>query len=247
MIRSEERDGVAVMVLDHGKANALNGEFLDEFNRQLSAHSADVPRGLILTAEGSIFCAGLDLVALVDNDRPEMERLLESLYQVCVSLFMFPRPVVCAMNGHAIAGGALLSLACDIRLMAQGEAKWGLNESALGISMPAYTVPMLQYALSRPVVEKLLYSGNIYPAFKARDMDILDGLEESDHLLDAAVERVVEWTASPAAFADIKHRLRAPTLSVMEAARRDNDAWLNLWFAQDTKQKIRDIVAKLRK
>jgi enoyl-CoA hydratase len=231
-------DDIRTLFLSNGRGNALDEEFLNRISIELDAAAADPLRGLVLSAEGSTFCAGLNLVKLYDYDREQMQAVLDALYAVGRQLFLFPRPVIAALNGHAIAGGAYLSLCCDARYMAQGDGKWGLNESALGIAMPACTMEVLRYGVPRRVLEKVLYAGAIYPAFKAVDMGVLDELLEADQLQERARELALSWTTSVDAFADIKQRLKAPAAAAMEQARAGDCDWLDLWFADETRERI---------
>lgn len=131
MIRREIREDIHVIWLERGKANALDPQFLRAIRDELTVAEAENPRGLVLTSTGSIFCAGLDLVSLLDLDRDGMRDVLDALYECSRAIFAFPRPVGVAINGHAIAGGAYLSLCGDFRMMAHGNGRWGLNESTL--------------------------------------------------------------------------------------------------------------------
>ena len=247
MISCETRDGVVILHMERGHGNALSLEFLAAIQEQIDAAHRELPRGLVLTGSGSIFCAGLDLEQMMKLDRVEIRRLLHQLYGVCRQLFAFPRPVVAAINGHAIAGGALLALACDLRVMAQGEGKFGLNESAIGLAVPPSLVEMGRYTLDRPLLEKLMYGGLVYPAFKAFDMGILDVLVESEQLLEHAVLSVERWTSSLTAFAEIKARLKGPTLDAMTAAHLEDEAWIRLWLRPQTQSRVASALATLKR
>lgn len=245
MIGLEHVDDIAVVKLQRGKANALDPEFLAAIRETVASLRDDAPRGVILTAEGRIFCAGLDLVALVDASEEELEAVVSGLRETLLELFTFPRPVVAAINGHAMAGGALLTLACDQRVMAMGEGKWGLTEAQLGLTVPASMIEMSRYALKRTVLERLLYGGQAYPGFKAREMGILDDLVEPEELMDRAVRTVHGWTPVPAAFGDIKARLRKPVVDAMEAARPFDRQFLDRWQDPEVRSLVRGAVERL--
>lgn len=246
LVSQEDHGRARVVVLQRPPANALEPGFLREIAGALRA-ARDDGRAVVLTARGPIFCAGLDLVALLERDRDGMQELLDGLYECLVGLFTHPAPVVAAINGHAIAGGALLTTACDRRYMAQGDGKWGLPESQLGLGVPAWCVELLRYAYDRHSVERLLYGGNSYPAFKALDMRVIDDLVEPDKLLERAQELVADWSRSPHAFADVKSRLHAPTVAAMALAREEEGAWLDQWFSPAAQERLvatRDRLAK---
>jgi len=247
MIKLRRTDTSAVIELARGKGNALDTGFLEEIRGTFAGLRGDLPRGVVLTAEGKIFCAGLDLVSLAETDRDGLVVLLAALNATLREIFSFPRPVVAAINGHALAGGALLSLACDQRLMAMGDAKWGLTEAQMGLVVPASMIELARYSLSRPVLEKLLYAGQAYPAFKVREMGVLDDLVEQDDLLTRAEAVIETWTPVPAAFGDIKARLKAPTLAAMEAVADQDREFVDRWFSPEVRQRIQAVVASLTK
>lgn len=234
----QEDHGVARVVgLQRPPANALEPAFLREIGAALQA-ARDDGRAVVLTARGPIFCAGLDLGVLLELGRDGMQELLDELYGCLLALYTHPAPVVAAINGHAIAGGALLTAACDRRYMAQGEGRWGLPESQLGLPVPAWCIELLRYAFPRPLVERLVYGGSSYPAFKALDMRVIDDLVEADQLLDRALGLVGDWSRSPHAFADVKARLHAPTADAMARAREDEGAWLDQWFSPAAQERL---------
>src|SRR5438094_8768991 len=118
MIERTESNGIVTLKLAHGKAAALDVELLEALQRELSA-AADA-RAIVLTGSGSIFCAGVDLFRLTDGGADYVRRFFPLLRDAVRQLFAMPMPVVAAANGHAIAGGAILVYAADVRLMAAG-------------------------------------------------------------------------------------------------------------------------------
>ncbi len=246
MIERTTHGDARVLTLHHGPANALDADLLAALVATLEEETAKPHRGLILTGSGSMFSAGLDLPSLQHADREEIARMVQVLGDALVALFRFPRPTVAAINGHAVAGGALLALACDQRIMAEGNGKIGLTESQLGLVVPPSNIEMLRYPLPRRVLEKALYTGALYPTFKALDMGLVDAVVEPAELLDQCVEEIVAWTPSEEAFADIKRRLHAPTLEAMERARADDADFVERWFDHGTQTAIAATVEKLR-
>jgi len=245
MIKLRRTDTTAIIELARGKGNALDTSFLEEIRATFAGLRDDLPRGVVLTAEGNIFCAGLDLLTLAEIDRDGLVALVSALVATMREIFSFPRPVVAAINGHAMAGGALLSLACDQRLMVMGEGKWGLTEAQMGLVVPASLVEMTRYSLPRPVLEKLLYGGQAYPAFKVREMGVLDDLVEHADLLSEAEAVIEAWTPVPAAFGDIKARLKGPTLAAMDLVADRDQEFVDRWFSPAVRQRIQAAVARL--
>jgi enoyl-CoA hydratase len=135
--RIEWRDAVAEIGLNCGKANALNPQSLVAISRSLDEAGERGARGVILAGYDRFFSAGLDLVTLYELDRPTMDAFIREFDRVMLQVFAFPRPVVAAINGHAVAGGCILALACDARLMPDHGGQIGLNEIRLGLPRPS--------------------------------------------------------------------------------------------------------------
>jgi enoyl-CoA hydratase len=247
MIEDRSGDDLHRIVLTRGKANALNTELLVALAERVEACSAEPLRGLILTAEGPIFCAGLDLPELATLDRRGIAALFDALYRAMGALFAHPRPTVASINGHAIAGGALLTLACDLRHGAAGNAKWGLNEAQLGLAMPPFATELLRYVLDRRILEPVLFGGALYSTAQAHSMGILDEVVEAVGELEVAAWRAIEErTPSRDAFADIKARLHAPTMRAMAGSRENSAEWVDLWFSDEVQHRIAQAVESLK-
>src|SRR6185503_9087711 len=141
-MRIERKGEVARVTLQSGKVNAIGADFLHGFGALLDQH-ADA-RALVITGAGNAFSAGLDLPSLIDLDRPTMRRFIDLFDAFMLRIFELPIPVVAAINGHAIAGGCVLALQCDVRIAADKEARIGLNETQLGIGLPAVVLETLR-------------------------------------------------------------------------------------------------------
>ncbi|MEE8192962.1 MAG: enoyl-CoA hydratase/isomerase family protein, partial [Gemmatimonadales bacterium] len=104
MIHREDRDSVAVLRLEHGKANALDAELVTALADEIDAiRSADTPSAVVITGSGSIFSAGVDLFRFLESGEGYLDRFFQALIHCFHRLFVFPRPLVAAVNGHAIA------------------------------------------------------------------------------------------------------------------------------------------------
>ena len=131
MIERCQHEGILTLRLAHGKASALDVELLDAFLQELDGVAEDV-RAVILTGSGSIFSAGVDLFRLTQEGADYARHFLPLLSRFVRTLFAFPLPVVAAANGHAIAGGGVIVLAADARLMAEGAGRIGVPELLVG-------------------------------------------------------------------------------------------------------------------
>jgi enoyl-CoA hydratase len=152
-------DGVAVIALELGRGNAIDPAFITALHGALDEVERSDARAAVVTGKGRVFCGGLDLVALHAFDRPTMERFIDDFDALFRRLFSFARPVVAAVNGHAIAGGAVLALSCDLRVMADGPHHFSLNEVQLGIPFPPATFEIVRRATPAAARSAVLLQG----------------------------------------------------------------------------------------
>jgi enoyl-CoA hydratase len=215
MIERTESDGIVTLRLAHGKASAMDIELCDELRRQLGASRG--ARAVILTGTGSIFSAGVDLFRILEEGAAYVERFWPALSSVLEELFVFPRPVVAAANGHAIAGGCLLVAACDHRLMSGGRI--GVPELLVGVPFPLIAVEILKFAAGRDA-QQLAYSGATLTPAEALSKGLIDEVVDADALLPRAREAAARLAAIPAeSFHLTKLSLRRGTNGDAEALR----------------------------
>ncbi len=192
MIERTESGGIVTLRLAHGKVSAMDLELCEELRRQFDA-SRDA-RALILTGTGSSFSAGVDLFRLIDGGAGYLESFWPALSGVLETLFVFPRPVVAAVNGHAIAGGCFLAAACDYRLMSGG--KIGVPELLVGVPFPSMIMEILKFVAGRDA-QYLAYSGVTLPPEEARNRGLIDEVVDADRLLARAREVAERFAAIP--------------------------------------------------
>ncbi len=218
MIVREDRDRIAVLRMDHGKVNAIDLELLNAVGAEIDKLRAAPPRGVVLTGTGANFSAGLNLVRFLDGGAGYLNELLPALDRALVGLFTLPRPVVAAVNGHAIAGGFVLACACDYRIVGAGPAKLGITELVVGVPFPTAPLEMVRTVVGTRRARDLAYSGRLFSAEEGRDLGFTDELVAQGELLDRAVAVASRWGAAPArAFELTKRQLQEPTLRRLEA------------------------------
>jgi enoyl-CoA hydratase len=238
---------VAEIRLECGKANALNGRSLDALAAAFAEVAGGDARGVVLTGYDRYFSAGLDLVDLYALDRAAMDGFVARFDQVMLEIFAFPRPVVAAINGHAVAGGCILALACDARLMQAGPGRIGLNEIQLGLPFPASALEIARRSIPAASLDTVLYGGQLYTPEEALERGIVDGLDAADVVAEARVlcERLAE--APAAAFRTIKGALQAPALREAGATRDElRRAFVDAWFSADGRRLVGAARGRLR-
>ena len=205
----ELADGIATITLDDGKANALSRTMLRELAGRLDQAEAD-EAVVVLTGRPQRFSAGFDLRTAPDG-WPEM---LRAGAQTAVRLLSFPRPTVIASTGHAVAMGALLLLSADVRIGARGDFKIGLNEVAIGLTLPWFGIALARHRLTPAAFARCTATGVLLDSMSAREAGFLDELADADGVMDAAHARARELvTIDGAAHRATKLRVREGLLA----------------------------------
>jgi len=240
MIEIDDRGMVSILRMSRGKGNALNLELVEALGKALDDLESSSTRAGVITGSGNIFSAGVDLPALVDGGATYVQRLLPLIQRGFERLATFPKPLVAAINGHAIAGGAVLMLTCDQRLLARGTARIGLTELQVGVRFPGWGLEIVRFATPPQHLSTLLYTGRTWLPDEALARGLVDELVEPERLLDRACE-VAEGLGSipPQAFKATKLALRRP---MIEAAQRQSAlsdaAVIEQWCAPETLQSV---------
>ena len=244
MIEHTDNDGIVTLRLTHGKASALDLEFMDGIARAVAEIGASDARAVILTGSGSIVSAGVDLYRLVDNGAEYVKRFVPALSRLVLDLFSMPKPLVVAVNGHAIAGGCVFTLCGDYRLMAAGTGRIGIPELLVGVPFPPTVLEIVRFAVPPQHIQALIYTGRTLLPEDALRYGLID--EVSDSLLPRAEEVARQLAGLPAeVFALTKRELRdrAITLAKRYAAKFD-DEMTGLWGAEETHRRIREYLAR---
>jgi len=244
MIERSSHDGITTLRLAHGKASALDLELTDSLALALAEVAASDARAAILTGTGSIFSAGVDLFRIVNEPREYSERFYRSLTRMMLDLFSFPKPLVVAVNGHAIAGGCIFALAGDYRLMAQGSARIGIPELLVGVPFPPSVIEAVRFAVPPQHLQMLMYTGRTFTPDDALRLGLID--EVTDALPARAEEMARHFAGLPEqAFALPKRQLRDRTISrAKHYANEFNDVVREQWFDPATHARIREYLAK---
>ena len=240
------RDGIAEIRLSCGRANALNPLSLTAIDRALDQALGAGARGVVVTGYDRFFSAGLDLVTLYDLAPTSLDAFMREFDRVMLRVFAFPRPLVAAIGGHAIAGGCVLALAADVRVMAIGPARIGLNEVRLGLPFPASALEIARHAVSPTFLEAVLGEGELYGAPQALVRGLVQDLTAGDVAASSheACRRLAVSPAGP--FAGIKAALRAPALE-RAGAHADGlrQAFVDAWYAPDGRRLIGETRTRL--
>lgn len=241
MISGESHGDVTVLTLEHGKANALDTQLCRGLVAALDEVQREEARAVVLTGKGRIFSAGVDLFQVVEGGPGYVEEFLPALTALVSSLVEFPRPLVAAVNGHAIAGGCVAACACDRRLGAVGDGRMGVPELKVGVPFPTLALEVVKTAVGFRTARELVYSGRTLAMDEAERAGLVDRLVGADDLVKAAVEEARKLAALPAdAFALTKRQLWSQALDDhhRHGAARDAEV-VERWAAEETRERIR--------
>ncbi len=246
MIEIERRGTTAILRMMRGKGNSLNLEFCQAIDQGLQEVEASDARALVITGEASVFSAGVDLVSVARGGREMLADFLPGLTKCFRSLAVYPKPVVAAVNGHAIAGGCILVLASDYRVMSQGKATIGLTEMRVGVPFPTMAFEMVRFAVPPQHLQELIYTAQTYRADEALRRGLVDEAVPSDRVLDRACEMADQLGAiPPETFRLTKQHLRAPLLDRIDRYSPTVEPHLlDHWSAPETLAKIEQFVSK---
>jgi enoyl-CoA hydratase len=241
MIERSDAGGVTVLRLAHGKAHALDLELCLALTGELEA-LAESRAPAVLTGAGAIFSAGVDLVRLLREPVDYTPGFLQALTGCFLTLFDHPAPVVAAINGHAVAGGCILALACDRRVAAEGDYGIGIPELRVGVPFPVIALEIVRDAApGGHFRDDLVYQGEVVPPAEALARGLVDELVPAGELLGRAIAAARRLGSIPrTSFATTKRALRAPALERYRLAAPAADAEIvEAWCAPE----VRDAVA----
>lgn len=241
MLETEDRSGVTVLRLKHGKVNALDTDLLRAITAAM--RNLDPAAAVVITGHGSAFSAGVDLKRIVDGGQAYVREFLPALSETFLAVFDHPGPAVAAVNGHAIAGGCVLAAACDVRLMSGGRI--GLSELSVGVPFPTVALEIMRYAVG-PAVGNLVLTARLLHAAQAQSIGLIHDVEAPEALLDSAVAQAQAMGKIPAeVFALSKRQLQLPARAAMDGHDADEEAVAAGWESSATRDAIAAYMAGL--
>ena len=217
LVSYKNNGSISIITLDDGKANSLSPTMIHAINKALDQAENDKAT-IILTGREGKFCAGFDL-SVFQQGGDALAEMLSGGAKLAERLMRYPHPVVIASNGHALAMGALLLLAADYRIGAQGAFKIGLNEVAIGMIMPAFGTEIARYALTSQFFKRSLINAEIYTPEQAVQSGFFDETVPLENLQAHAQQKAQDLAKlNPGAFKGTKLGARKDALAALRAA-----------------------------
>jgi len=246
MIELEDRGNVTILRMAAGKGNALNMQFGSALADAVEELERGPAKAVVVTGKGSVFGAGVDLPAMIEGGPEYVQRCLPPRHRLFERLVLFPKPIVAAVNGHALAGGAIIMLACDQRLLAHGTARVGLTEVRVGVEFPAWPLEIVRFSTPPQHFPTLVCTGRTFLPEETLARGLVDELVEPGRLIDRSCEVAEEMAAIPAAaFTANKRSVRRP---LIEAARRpaalEETTLIEKWSSPDVLRNMGEFAAR---
>jgi enoyl-CoA hydratase len=246
MIERSDSNGIVTLRLAYGKASALDTELMEGLARAIAEVALDDTRAVILTGTGNIFSAGVDLFRLTQAGDEYIDRFVPALTRLMLDLFSFPKPLVVAANGHAIAGGTIITLTADYRIIAAGNARMGIPELLVGVPFPAAVLEIIRFAVPPQHIQSLIYTGRTVLPEEALTLGLIDEIVAADSVLARATEMATHLASLPTeAFRMAKRQLRDKAIGRAKHYANEFDATMqDSWKAPETHAVIREYLAR---
>jgi enoyl-CoA hydratase len=233
--RADDGD-IAVLRLAHGPVAAMDVELCRAISEQFRGLVTDPARAVVVTGTGLTFSAGVDLRRYLDEGPPYVERFLPALSDAFRAAFELPKPVVSAVNGHAIAGGCVLAACADTTLMADGDGRIGVPEVKVGVPFPRVALEVVRYAVGDVAARRLIVGARTYRPAEAQAIGLVDEVVPPDELLSRAVAaaRALATDVPPDTFAATKGQLRRESCERMARYADEDEPTTRLWSRRAT-------------
>lgn len=244
------KDRLAIISLNRPKSNALNREMINEFISLLTQIENDPNIGAaLITGKDHFFSAGLDLIELYHYNEEEAESFWKLFLEFTAKLGSFKKPLVSAINGHSPAGGCVIALACDARVMAEGKYIIGLNEVPVGIIVPNGIFKLYAYWLGEAKATKFLLEGKLFSPEEALAIGLVDEVVNPDSILTAAERVARKYMAFEAnTWQQSKLNIRRDLIA---AANTENSGelsrMLEQWWSAGTRTILKSLIDNLQK
>jgi len=217
VLKVEIKNSIAEMVLDDGKVNAINIELMTQIMDELDEIEFSNANALIITGRGKSFSAGIDLVRMLKEGDDYRRQFIIDLEALFKKVYTFKKPVIAAINGHAVAGGCILAACCDYRIMADVKAKMGVTELKVGIPFPSVPMEVFRSIVHKGYLNEVVYMGQLYEPRGAMKRGLINEIVAQENLMERSRELAAELGAVPhQAFWLTKKSLILPVLEKIE-------------------------------
>lgn len=248
MFELEYQGSVATIKLNRQVTNAINLELVNGLTNVIRELKSD-PRlkALILSsANEKFFSIGFDLPELFELDKRDFQVFYRSFNQLCLELFTLPKPTVAAITGHAIAGGCILVLCCDYRIISGGRKLMGLNEVKLGVPVPFLAHSILISLIGDARAGEVVDKGDFYATEELLEMNLVDRAVDVKEVLSLAGEQALLLATMPPEEFELIKKKRVETIEADFLKHREEmqDLFIRDWFSDDARRLLNEAMEK---
>ncbi|MEW5908276.1 MAG: enoyl-CoA hydratase/isomerase family protein [Thermodesulfobacteriota bacterium] len=244
-IITKNRDQVGILCLSNRATNSIDWPLVKELSETLQQASTQYG-GLLITGNDKFFSIGFDLPSLLKLNRSDLVEFYQLFERTTLDLFCLPIPTAAVISGHAIAGGSILSLACDFRYSAPGKKLLGLNEIKLGVPVPFLADLILRYVIGDRIARDMIYRGDFFKPEESLASGLIDKIFPQPELEEAAATEIAALAAFPRrAFSLIKaNRVEAIRREYETNFRQKIAEFVNCWFDPSTQRLLHEASEK---
>jgi enoyl-CoA hydratase len=246
-IQLTQQGNVSVVTLDDGRGNALSTTMLQALlDTAESVRNADA---VLLLGRPKVFCGGLNLEEVVPMDRAALGAFLDLFHRAMTAWLALPPPVVCAVSGSAVAGGAILLMSADVRVGADDSGIVGVNEARLGVPFPSVALELVRSGMDPTQAQRALLLGELLPKRGALARGFFHELASPDLLHARALELAKDLATLPH---QASHATKAMLRQEHIQRARDNAAsslaaFMDAWLSPVAQERLRAVVARLKR
>ncbi|WP_299181033.1 enoyl-CoA hydratase/isomerase family protein [uncultured Aquimarina sp.] len=250
-IKVERKDNYAIVQLNRGKVNAINHQMTKEIRQVFDDLEIDSSvKGVIITGTPHFFTAGLDVIELYGYDKPKMNEFFNDFGGMYIQLAKFTKPFVCAITGYSPAGGCVIAITADHRIMAAGEKYTiGLNEVAVNIQISNNLIRGYSYWLGEGKANECILGGKLLNVEEALETGLINEVCDLEEVLPKAEAKMRQYLlADEDIFKNTKYKLRKDWLEGMEENPKiDLEQAISLWWKPEIRAKMKAFVESLQK
>lgn len=245
---SHMEESVAIIRLAKSVTNPIGMQLVNDLSAKVrEARDDPEVHAVMITGESDrFFSIGLDIPELIEYDKDEFTQFIRLFDQLCIDIYSLPKPTVVAIRGHATAGGAILAITGDHRVMTSGRAVMGLNEVRLGVTIPYPADRMLRDLVGTRVARDIMEVGDFYDPPELLAMGFVDEVVPPDQVLFIARELATSLAASPTpAYAAIKANRTAPVIADIQAHREAKQReFVDMWYSDYAQAQLEEAMLK---
>lgn len=248
-IKTTIRDKTAIIALDHGRSNAINADMVKELSTMVrDIEHDDNIGGLIITGKDGFFSAGLDLIELYNYDEIKIRKFWIDFLALVSILTSFKKPLISAISGHSPAGGCVIAICSDYRIMSEGKYLIGLNEVPVGIIVPDSIFHLYSFWLGQGQAYRFLLEGKLLIPQEALEYQLVDQVVDPDTIISSAERQMKKYLQlNRNAWQQSKLNLRKELIIKVNADQSESlDLMLKQWWSPGTRSILNTIITNLQ-